>query len=1605
MKTRALSALLSIVVATAAALFLIGYGVTEEVPVGALQGTVVMAENGRPLPGAFLTMTEMTLPGLNDADEWGGELPSTTHHFQADKNGRFHLHRVMAGIYRLEVSSKAHSLPKKFVTISEGGTQDLVLSAEPKSPDLELHASQRVYTPGEVPAVHASGFMPQGKTAAQQPKMSVSIYHLDFDKVIKEGGMYNALAPLARSDENKPKDPSTMGSLLKTYAAPPSSLDAEGTFVENLPMTSLPEGLYWVQCKLNDLSRGVWLSVTKIAMVVKHTDRRALAYVVDLRSGQPVSGAAVGFGTPSGFVSQQNTGADGLSSFDTSKQGGNAVVIVASKGESKAISDFTAAVSESDSEGDEEDSGAGGSAQTRIYSYTDRPIYRPGDLVQFKGMVRRLVGSKYVLPKKNLVEVQILDQDGNQLQSQTLPLSSMGTYSGNYQFSADALPANYSLVTHYGKATASKDIGVAAYRKPTYSITVHPEKPSYIRGDIVRMDVDTKYYYGAPVVGASVTATVTRNPEWNYGDETDEQYYGDEASDQSYPGATTTSYSGEETQEIHTVTDSNGKAVIQFPTIGARESEEAESDFTYDVHVEVADQGNKTFDGDGSVEVLRSDESLKLDTDRWIVEAGKPFSIRATVKRSDRSPVQGAQVVFAAGFSVWQKNQELMVDQQTQTLPTDASGSCSLTLQPPGAGMYKIQATIMDDRGNKVTESQEIYLWGASPMPEGENPVEQLAVQLDKKQYKAGETAKALITCRDPGGTALVSVEGADVYTAIPVALNARRTVYQFKVQESFVPNAYVTVEYVRNKRYSESSKGMVIDLGLRKLAVKVTPAKPVYRPGETAQYTVSTRDANGKPVAAEVSLGVVDESIYAIFDDQSDIIKGFYPKRSDSVETLYSFPELYLGGGDKAPTNIQIRRNFKDTAYWNPVVDTNASGEAQVSVKLPDNITSWRATVRAITSDTAVGQATCNLIARKDLMVQLSGPTYLVSGDREQLVAMITNNTDSDADVKLNLTGANADVEGDTNSTVHVAKGAVQIVPFMFSGKVTGEADFVAKAWIPNGASDGMELKIPIRPHARLVTDGYAGSTSSSKTVTLTLDAAADRSSGGLDVTVAPSVAYSLLGSLDSLIDFPYGCVEQTTSRFLPTVVFAKTFKDLGLPRPKLEDKVPQIVQDGYARLEAMQHPDGGWGWWTYDDSDPYMTAYVLEALYRASNAGYPAPSGININKALDWAANYVNKPPVLADRQAAREAETSRLYLIYALALHGRNDVVKNALAKVNVFKLDAAQAAFAALSADKLGSEEESVRSAALSRMLFLVKETRSTAQWPEQDWWGYETSGRCFMALVTLKPDSPVVGKVVALLMQQRRGNLWYSTRDTSAILLAMAEYLKHSKELLSSSEIEVRLNGALLHTYSFAQGQGRDELEKLHIAESQLQPGPNQLQFVAKSGVCYYTASLKQYVVGDPLAPIPGKSGLAVSRAYYKLEAQRMQDGTLKLMPSSSPVTSYVSGDILRCDIKVHSDSGRSFLLIEDPTPSGMHVTDREEPDEGESWAYWWSRTVILDDKVAFFARDVPAGDSTLSYVLRAELPGTCAALPVTISNMYDPSDMASSGDAKVEITK
>jgi len=621
--------------------------------------------------------------------------------------------------------------------------------------------------------------------------------------------------------------------------------------------------------------------------------------------------------------------------------------------------------------------------------------------------------------------------------------------------------------------------------------------------------------------------------------------------------------------------------------------------------------------------------------------------------------------------------------------------------------------------------------------------------------------------------------------------------------------------------------------------------------------------------------------------------------------------------------------------------------------------------------------------------------PSFFVQKDAQRITAIVTNDTGKDQDVTVRIDAQGVQVNGQAAESIHVSATKPQAVTWEVQTPNSGEARFTVSAQANGGASDAEGRTVKIEPHGRLVTELHSGEIKGDTTATFNVLPTADRVTGGLTLSITPSVGASVYQSLDELIAFPYGCTEQTMSRFLPTVLLASTLKEMNM-RSDLSAKVPEIVANGFARLAKMRHGNGAWGWWEYDDADMYMTAYVLDGLKRAKAAGYDSDK-IDAGE-LTWVKTQ------LKTAKLTKYNTRDFLYLCYAASQYGVKDEVVTGLKRV-VPKF-ASEWALVALTQAQLGDQAAS--SEALAELHGLIRSYSDLASAKTFAWEdGAERVAFPLIALTSLAPKDPLIPSLVRYLMVSRRGDMWNSTRDSSLALVGLVQYIKSTHDNGKAADFDVSVNGKAPRHLHFDPVQELSPNLKIRIPLGELQPGENKIEFkrTGTDGLCYFGGELRQIETAEELLPLRDTIGLSIVRNYYLLEPQRLENGSMELRPSRRSIDQARSGDLVRVELTINSTIDREFVMIEDPIPSGCRITEREYVDEwsDEHWANWWSQTIVRDDKAAFFMRDLPKGKQVLTYTMRAEQIGVGHALPTTISNMYDPLQTASGGESLLRI--
>lgn len=820
------------------------------------------------------------------------------------------------------------------------------------------------------------------------------------------------------------------------------------------------------------------------------------------------------------------------------------------------------------------------------------------------------------------------------------------------------------------------------------------------------------------------------------------------------------------------------------------------------------------------------------------------------------------------------------------------------------------------------------------------------------------------------------------------------------------LPEGSYTVGILQGKKTNNSEQDLNVSKG-KTITISLTA-------DSDGGYTMYEGLTGNMPVEqSEIRGGRVLEN------DQSIMLDHAVTKTEEKEAPKMKKGDMKDGKDVPEFVSAETRSDFRDAIYWSPSVTTDANGYAWVNIKYPDNLTTWRITSRVVTEDTKVGQMTNNVITRKDLLIRMETPRFFQQKDEVTISTIVHNYLSEDKTTKVSLKGDNIELIGD-NSEKTITMGKNEEKRIDWKVRVTnpdGFAKLTASA-LTNEESDAVELKVPNQPHG-LKLDQYLAMDISDINRTdineVKVPEYTDIRSTKLELNVAPSLASTMLTALDELVGYPYGCVEQTMSRFLPTVVVADAFLQLNAPISDATKKdLPKMVESGFNRLYSMQHYDGGWGWWTNDQTHPFMTSYVIYGLALAQNAGY------NVRK--DVLNNGVKslKSQLAADNVDA----TTRAYMIYTLSFVDTKDtkLFQDQFKILSREKLNDYAIGLVSLTASNIGDVETAEHYNDL--LIAHVQSGGEGASYWGGEAWHYnwqedkvQTTAIAVKALIKSKKVSEnpdILNKAIRWLMMQRHGGGWYNTQQTAFIVYAMVDYLKTSKELEPDYNVKVWVNGEQVLDKKMTREDVFLKEQTISIEGLKLKPGVNDVKIEKNGAGKVYIASHLSYYTNEEVIH-PRENGFRVEKEYFKLEKYTRYSDDKIVYKKRYFDGSVKSGDEIFVKIKVSSkENDLQYFMLEDPIPAGCEVVkddwaytiDEEKDYSGWDyyyWRWWYADKDIRDNRVTFFATYLYGDAYEFSYILHAQIPGEYNVIPATGMLMYYPEVRGSSEELKLRI--
>ncbi len=1278
----------------------------------------------------------------------------------------------------------------------------------------------------------------------------------------------------------------------------------------------------------------------------------------------------------------------------------------------------------------------------RTYLYTDRPIYRPDQPVYFRGVLRLQNDVEYTPSGLTEIPVKIIDPEGQSVFEQTVPITPYGTFSGQFDIADDA-PLGYYQVQailpgsepegNYQPST-SLTFGVAEFRLPEFQVNVTPAADAVVQGDTVNVTIDSKYFFGGAVSNAKVEYSVVANPYFftykgnGYYDFEDFNY--DEGASAFYGGG------GSQVASGSGVTDAQGQLVVEIPAALTDNTQSQE----FTIEATITDESQQVVAGRTQVVVHKGELYVGARPEEYVSNAGQEATVNLIAVDWESNGIPNQPIDIEVVERRWSSVQEqdetgrTTWTWQVEEIPvttgnatTDENGKAIFKFTPPNGGVFKVKLTTRDGNGNDVVASTSMWVSSAEYVSWRQQNSNRIDLISDKKDYTVGETAEILIASPFQGtAEALVTVERGSVLMVEHVTLTTNSLIYKIPITADFAPNVYVSVMLVKgvdeNNPVAAFREGLVqlaVDNKQKEIQISITPDKEQAGPRETVNYTVKTTDFAGNPVQAEVGVGLTDLASLSIAEpNSSPILAYFYGQQGLGVRTatpltinVDQLTQTVLdtikggGGGGGEGGIFDIRQDFVDTAYWNATVTTDAAGTATFSVTLPDNLTTWRLDARAVTTGadglTLVGQDTFDLLSTKPLLIRPVTPRFFVVGDQVTLAAVVNNNTGSDMPVEISIQGEGLTFDSDSKQTFTIPSSGRQRVEWTATvdDVATIDLTFFAQGGAFTDASkpplgQGDNQLLPVYKYEVPETVGTAGVLREAGSVTEAVMLPDGVTQGDLTVKIDPSLAATTLDGLKYLKNFPYQCIEQTVSRFLPNIMTYRALDSLGVANATLKADLESGVNFALQRLYAQQKPNGGWGWFVQDDSNPLTTAYALIGLAEAKNSGFPVADAV-----ISKAQSYLRTTFIVPDVNKVQWQLNRQAFTLYALARSGDPDVSRTA----NLFESRARLATYAqaylALAFNAIDATDTRRTDIILSDLSNSAILSATGVHWEEaeQDYWNWNTNTRTTAivldALVKLNPNNNLNPNVVRWLMVARTADAWETTQETAWSLMALTDWMVTTGELNPNYSYSASLNGQTLTEGQATTDTVRDTVNLKVAVKDLLAQQANELVIgrTEGNGVLYYTAHLKTYLPVPEVKPL--NRGIILERRYT-------------LPGSTTPITEATVGDLVQVRLTVIVPNSLNYVVIEDPIPAGAEGVNPELKTEQQigtqpglesndplstGWGWWWfSNIEFRDEKVALYATYLPAGTYEYQYTIRAGLAGTYNVIPATGQEFYFP---------------
>lgn len=1233
----------------------------------------------------------------------------------------------------------------------------------------------------------------------------------------------------------------------------------------------------------------------------------------------------------------------------------------------------------------------------RVFVHTDRGVYRPGERVYVHGLARLLSDTAPArVPRGADVKIE-LQAESDLVYSRELSLNEFGSFAAEIDLPKHIPPGSHSLRVTIAGHTEYHSVTVADFKPLTFELTGRPERPEVLAGESVRLDIVARYLFGQPLAAADVQLTVERTAgALNVRDLPGFRFEDDAPSlpnEERWP-------STEEGIAVERAGKTDATGHVQFTF----DAEASRRPVRYQIHAAAADPGQDRATRSWSVLAHSAERYPGVKLSRFVMGAEEPVDADVALVDRAGTPIAGEADVEVR-HEVWDcKDPALRCRAEVRVLEqrhiaVRADKPTRVTFSPTHArGSVHVRAVSKDAAGRLARSSDSGYVWagdGAGPY----NDRIATTLSTDQRRYAIGATARLALQTPLALDHVLVTAERADLLSAavLPraagmpsVALDARAA-----------PNVFVTVSGMTPRtaageagrpRLTVGARELIVEGPSRALEAKIVLARDRYEPTQRVEGDVVVTHL-GKPVSSEVSLVVANESVLQLTGFETpDPTRVFHAARGLSVYTASNVPlviadpalaarvpetaRIGTPGEDGGGGRPELRNDYVAAAYIAPALRTDARGRVHFAFDAPTDLSAYRVMVVAAAKDDRVGSSDARISVAQPLSAHMIAPRFVSRGDSLQLGARVHDTTGEHGPVDVRFSAAGMRLAQPSAQLTADAAGTVVRV-----GAQVLDVDHAAfEVELHKGAAaDRIRHTLDVRRPLDRELRSLANVRAPVARAALNWPAGIDPELSRVEITVDRAGLAPLAQVLAMVVDYPYGCTEQTAAA-LSALAAAPELAKAILPELAKPAKFSARVEDGIGRVLQARAPEGGFALYPGLNGRAWLTPLVLEAGLALRAAGFSVPDAMTTALVEQLKQSLAEQN---LQRSAAGDLEAAALAVLLLVqsgvpvpaqltqlaALHARLTVparayVLHALALSSAPEAQRAPLRAALARADGFDQPRD------LERPLASAERTTAVA----------------LLALIADDKEPALRERFAAWLIARASDpSVFLSTRDAADVLRALASWARTSQA--GASRVRIGLGKDTLW-----QGELRGAEVVAIERNAKLAPA-REVWIEADADV---SASIRRRDV-SPSAPKP-----AFARALW-LERRYTDPKT------SKPVTSVAAGDIVQVELDLRSERALRMLALEDPLPAGLEPLD---PGLSSGSVAGCDRCNTLgglehlrrrDDRIEGFAEWLPAGRHALRYLLRATTPGTFSAPGATATLMYAPEVFARSSVGAVTV--